>query len=485
MLEQIKPENVMKYFEQICAIPHGSGDVEAISDFCVEFAKSQGLKYRQDEMENVVIFKEGSAGYENAPSVILQGHMDMVCEKNSDIDFDFEKDGLKLGIDGDYLHANGTTLGGDDGIALAMIMAILSDPDLKHPPIEAVFTTDEETGMDGARFLDVADLKGKYMINIDSEEEGSILTSCAGGVRSDIHFNTEFEKTTGLPVTITVKGLLGGHSGTEIHQNRANANILMGRVLFNLFQNCDFSVVSINGGLKDNAIPREAQLTLVIAKEELSFMEDAFKNITNKIKNEFRTADPDINITLNIGDAPVEANTLPVTTLQKVMFMLYNAPNGVQSMSAALPGLVETSLNLGIVTTEEDAVVLRYSVRSSVASLKELITSKLCYMTEFLGGIYEEEGDYPGWEYKEDSTLRTLAIDVFKQLYNKEPEVCAIHAGLECGLIAEKIPNIDIISIGPNIYDIHTPGERLSLSSTQRTYDYLVKILEQFPKYCQ
>ena len=286
MLENIKPTNVMYYFEELTKIPHGSGNMEAISDYCVAFAKAHGLSVRQDELMNVVIVKEASEGYEDAPTVILQGHLDMVCEKDADVDFDFEKDALRLAVKDDYVYAKGTTLGGDDGIAIAMSMAILADNTLKHPRIEAVFTTEEETGMDGAAFLDTSDLKGRYMINLDSEDEGSILASCAGGMRTDLSFPTAYEDVTGIRAVLTVTGLLGGHSGTEIDKMHANANVLLGRVLYNLFTEVNFHVIDLNGGLKDNAIPREAKATLCIPEDELEAFTAKLKEIEAFVKDE-------------------------------------------------------------------------------------------------------------------------------------------------------------------------------------------------------
>jgi len=485
LLENLKPEKVMHYFEKICSIPHGSGNMEAISDYCMAFAREHGLKARQDELLNVVIVKEASEGYEDAPTVILQGHLDMVCEKNADVDFDFEKEGLRLHTDGDYIYADGTTLGGDDGIAVAMGLAILNDDTLKHPRLEVIFTTEEEVGMDGAQYLDTSDLRGRYMINMDSEEEGSILTSCAGGMRSDLSFSVAYTEEEGIYMKIMVKGLLGGHSGAEIHKMRANANILMGRILFDLIQQFNISVISLNGGMKDNAIPRESVMELCVPADALSDICAALDEITGKITAEFGTSDPSIVIERTFESSARTLKVMHMASLQRILFVLFNAPNGIQTMSADLPGLVESSLNLGVVTTSEDTVNLRYAVRSSVKSLKVLMGSKLQYMTEMMGGTYSYEGDYPAWEYKKESSLRTLAGDVFESLFGHRPEMGAIHAGLECGLISEKIPGIDIISIGPDILDIHTPDEKLSISSTERTYRYVVKMLEEFPKYCK
>lgn len=484
MLENLRPEKVFYYFEQICGIPHGSGNVEAISDYCVNFAKERNLQVRQDELFNVVIIKEASEGYENVPTVIIQGHLDMVCEKNADVVFDFEKDSLKLAIDDDYVYAEGTTLGGDDGIAVAMAMAILDDDTIKHPRLEVIFTTEEETGMDGARYLDTSDLQGRYMINIDSEVEGSVLTSCAGGMRTDLEFRTSYADAEGIYTQLTIKGLLGGHSGIEIDKMRANANVLMGRVLFDLLQQLDIAVISLNGGMKDNAIPRESVLELCVAEDNMPAFDTAIKEIFDKVQNEYKASDPDITIEKQCEDCVKVHRVISMDSLQRVLFVLFNAPNGVQAMSADLPGLVESSLNLGVLRTEEDFIRLRYSLRSSVKSRKILLANKLQYMTEMMGGIFSYEGDYPAWEYKHESIMRQLAGDVYEQLFGQPQKFEAVHAGLECGLFAEKMPDIDMISIGPNIFDIHTPDERLSISSTRRTYNYVLKMLEEFPKYC-
>lgn len=481
MLENIKPYDVMYYFEELTKIPHGSGNVEAISDYCVDFAKAHHLKVRQDELLNVVIVKEASEGYEDAPTVILQGHLDMVCEKDSDVEFDFEKDALKLRVIGDEIYATGTTLGGDDGIAIAMSMAILADDSLKHPRIEAVFTTEEETGMDGANFLDTSDLQGRYMINMDSEGEDSILASCAGGMRADLKFPLAYDETEGIKADIRIDGLVGGHSGTEINKCRANANVLLGRVLYGLLETVEFSVISLEGGAKDNAIARSSSAQVCIPAEEAEAFDARLKELTSMLQEEYQTSDPSITITCSKETSPSKMQVLTMQSVARFLFVLFNAPNGVQSMSADLPDLVESSLNLGVILMDEAYLTLRYSIRSSVTSIKEYLGQKLCYMTEMMGGIYTEEGKYPGWAYKPESALRTLAQDTYEKLYGKRPEVLALHAGLECGLISEKIPGIDIISIGPDIFDIHTPNEHMNIPSVGRVYAYIVKILEDFP----
>ena len=484
MLEHLEPVKVMTYFEKLCSIPHGSYNTKAISDYCVAFAKERGLSVSQDDTNNVIIVKEACEGYEAAPTVILQGHLDMVCEKNADVDFDFATEGLRLRVDGDFVYADGTTLGGDDGIAVACALAILDDNTLKHPRIEAVFTTEEEVGMDGALALDMSGLKGKYLINIDSEEEGKILTSCAGGMRSDIRFHMKRETMTGVLVNVAIKGLLGGHSGAEIDKMRANANVLLGRLLFELNKLVNYGVISVCGGAKDNAIPREAFAKLCIPEDSLDTAEQIVAKVSSDICNEFKGSDPDISMTMEkYGEG--EADVFSQDSFQRLLFMWFNAPNGIQTMSAQLPGLVESSLNLGVLHTDDSDVVLRYSVRSSVKSLKWVISDKLQYLTEMMGGEYAFEGEYPEWAYKKDSPLRDMASAVYEEMFGNAPKIEAIHAGLECGLFSEKRPDLDMISIGPDIFDIHTPAEHLSISSTQRVYKYLVKMLEAFPEYCK
>ncbi len=484
MLEHLEPVKVMTYFEKLCSIPHGSYNTKAISDYCVGFAKERGLEVHQDDTNNVIIVKEASEGYEDAPTVILQGHLDMVCEKNEDVDFDFEKESLRLRVDGDFILADGTTLGGDDGIAVACVLAVLDDDTVKHPRIEAVFTTEEEVGMDGALALDMSGLRGKYLINIDSEEEGKILTSCAGGMRSDIRFHMKPETMEGELFTLNIKGLLGGHSGAEIDKMRANANVLLARVLFELNKLVNYGVVSVDGGMKDNAIPREAKAKLCVPADAVDAVHQIIAKVREDICNEFKSSDANITITME-KDGTGEVEVFNPDGFQRLLFVWFNAPNGIQTMSAELPGLVESSLNLGVVCTQNDEVMLRYSVRSSVKSLKWVISDKLQYLTEMMGGEYTFEGEYPEWAYKKESPLRDMASDVYCEMFGKRPQLEAIHAGLECGLFSEKRPELDMISVGPDIFDIHTPAERLSISSTQRVYKYLVKMLEEFPKYCK
>lgn len=474
-LHNVDYKKVLYYFTEISKIPRGSGNVKQISDYLVAFAKENNIRYIQDEAYNVIFFKPATAGYEDAPAVILQGHMDMVCEKESCSNHDFTKDALELLIEDGYLKANNTTLGGDDGIAVAFGMALLTDPNAVHPALEIVITTDEETGMGGAVALDTSVLSGKYMINLDSEEEGVVLVSCAGGMRMDATLPLKRIPAAGEKVTVCVKGLAGGHSGAEIHKNRSNATVLLGRILFEARNKADYFLVHMEGGLKDNAIPREAMAVLITDKKDALL--EVLTQLEKSLKKELSASEPDFAMEISVETSEEEAAIHPVA-FEKLLFMLVHTPNGVQCMSSEIAGLVESSLNLGIFTTAPQEAQFHYSLRSSVSSYKYFMRDKLEYLVCFLGGECSTHGEYPAWEYKKESKLREIFAQVFKQEYGKEAKMEAIHAGLECGLISEKMPGLDIVSIGPEMHDIHTPKERLSVESTIRVYKFLEKLLE-------
>lgn len=477
--ENLKPEKVFAFFEEICGIPHGSGNVEAISDYLVRFAKERGLECVQDEVKNVIIVKEATQGYEDVPPLILQGHMDMVAVKKPGAAIDMQTDGLKLAIDGDFLYAENTSLGGDDGIAVAYALAILDSEEIEHPRLEIILTVDEEVGMDGAQVLDVSMLKGKRMLNLDSEEEGILLAGCAGGARVDWTMPVHRERKQGIVYEISVKGLQGGHSGAEIDKERGNSNCLMGSFLYELAGSVEMELAQLAGGLADNAIPRETTATVVLANEqaEARFLEIA-KLMEAEWKLELQTKDP--NVELEIKKLEAKGldciGTKEATTLFALMC---GAPNGVQAMSADMKGLVETSLNMGIVALEESRAVIQFSVRSSVESAKRTLIRKLQSLANMAGVNQEVRGEYPGWTYMKESPFRDMAVRVFCELYGKEPEVQAIHAGLECGLLQAKIPGLECVSIGPDMKDIHTTEEKLSISSTERVWNYVLEILKQ------
>lgn len=480
MLSEIKDTTkVFSYFEEISKIPRGSGNNKKISDYLVLFANEHKLEYKQDIYQNVIIIKEASEGYENLPTLILQGHMDMVCEKEAGIEHDFTEEGLEIYVQGDFVCAKGTTLGGDDGIAIAYALAILADEKLKHPRLEVIITTDEEIGMDGAFGLDTSSLLGKYLINIDSEEEGTFLVSCAGGLTGICELPLERKRVNGTKIEINIAGLKGGHSGTEIDKNRTNAIILMARLLFELQKELDFSILEIQGGMKDNAIPREAKATIIIEKDKKELFLSILDRQKGIYKKELEKAEENLFITENILENQTEEK---IVNVKDILFLLLNAPNGVQVFSSNIEGLVESSLNLGIFRTEKTKAVFCYSIRSSVYSYKIFLSNKLAMLATKVGGIYHEKSSYPAWEYQNNSKLRAFLSALYQEQYGKEPKITAIHAGLECGILAEKIKEVDIISMGPDIFDIHTPKERLSISSTQRIYAYLVKIIEQWDR---
>ncbi len=470
-------KNVFRFFSEISAIPRGSNNNAAISNYLVEFAKKRGLQYIQDEFENVIIIKNATQGYEHAPAVIIQGHMDMVCEKTLDSTHDFLTQGLDLLVDGDYIYSDRTTLGADDGIALSYALALLDDNELEHPRIEAVFTVDEETGMEGAVNLDVSELTGKYLLNIDSDDEGILLTGAAGGLKATCALPIKRMEGKGLGVTITIQDLKGGHSGADINKNRMNATLLMSRLLFELKEFSTFALIDMKGGLKDNAITRDCTAEIFLCPEEVEDFTKGVELLSEKYKVELKSSEPYLTIGLS-ETLEGNYNYLHPTSFEKLLFLLINLPNGVQKMSADIPGLVESSLNLGIFYMEQDKAILCYSVRSSVTSYKKFLGKRLSYMTQFLGGEFFVSAEYPAWEFKKESKLRDYMCKVFLDMYGHEPKLEAIHAGLECGFFADKLPGIDIVSFGPNISDIHTPKERLSISSAIRVYKYVEKIIE-------
>lgn len=483
VLSSLEPHKVFEYFEEICSIPHGSSNTKKISDYLVTFAREHDLRYIKDQSNNVIIFKDGTPGYEASAPVMLQGHMDMVCEKDKDCNIDFERDGLELVLNDGIISANGTTLGGDDGIAVAYALAILDSSDIPHPPLEAVFTVDEEIGMLGAAAIDCSPLKSKIMLNLDSEDEGYLLVSCAGGVtaasRIPVSFIPAADKTL---MSINISGLLGGHSGVEIDKNRANANILFGRILYTLNKKLSFNLVSIEGGLKDNAIVKTAVAVIAVNESDIQTVKDCVSHLESLFKHEYVVSDPDIKVAAEITDSSSEAaanDMMNNISTNRVIAALVNMPYGIQGMSSNIEGLVESSLNLGILKTTDTEVVLSYCVRSSIASRKQEMLDKITSLTELLSGYVTLTGDYPAWEYRQDSPLRDLMKDIFTEQYGREPVIQALHAGVECGLFAGKIPDLDCVSFGPDMKNIHTTNESMDVESVKRTWEYTLEILKR------
>ena len=476
VLKDLQPSLVFKYFEEISQIPRGSKNEKAISDYLRNFGESLGLETIQDESLNIIIRKPATPGYENAPGVVLQGHMDMVCEKNKSTNHDFMKDPIKLRIDGDYIYATDTTLGADNGIAVAMGLAVLASNDIAHPAIELLVTVDEEAGMTGAMKLDGNLVKGKYILNLDSEEEGYLLVSCAGGVTalSTLPVNFVDVDSAKSAYLLEIKGLLGGHSGMDIIKQRGNANKLLGRLL-NLVD-VNFDLAKVEGGSKNNAIPREADCVIMINNDQKDKLKASVEELTAMFKHELMTSDPGLEILCSETEAP--KSVLDEASKNNVIKMLNLMPNAIQTMSMDIENLVESSTNLGVLRTTDSTVTFECAVRSSVKSLKEDITHRMELLISEFGGNLELISDYPAWEYTKGSKLEEICVDAYKNIAGKDPIIMALHAGLECGLLLDKMPHAEAISFGPNMYDVHTPNEHLSISSTERTWDYLKEILK-------
>ena len=480
MFEQLDAHGIFKYFQEISEIPRGSGHTGPISRFLVETAEKKGFPVYQDQVGNVLIQKPGSKGCEHLSPVTIQGHMDKVCEKNGDTVHDFENEGLALAIDGDFIYAEGTTLGGDDGIALAYGLALLDEENLVHPPLQLLFTVDEETGMDGAWAFDGSLLKGNAFLNLDSEEEGIFITSCAGGLTGILHMPVDYQECfENQLVSFRISGLQGGHSGTEINKNLTNANQLMGRCLAFLQENNSFSIVKLEGGLKENAIPREASAILSVPNLEL-FLSEADR-LKQELQDELKGFEPGLRITVQKieKDSNATQKMLTQKSAMDVVDLLQFLPNGVRSMSSHVDGLVETSLNIGILRLDEKELTVTCSVRSSLEQAKMNVSRILKRLAHRFEGTYEIRGNYPGWPYRENSRLRDICIQTYQVQYGKEPVLEALHAGLECGILLGKKPELDIVSMGPDIFDIHTPKERMSISSVNRVYDFICMVLEK------
>ena len=473
-LAGLAPANVFGYFEKICSIPHGSRNTGLIADYLVEFAKEHEIRYIRDELNNVIFFQEGTCGLEDHDPVIIQGHSDMVCEKDADCPIDMATEGLDLAHDGRYVFARGTALGGDDGIALAYALAILADKSIPHPPLEVVITVDEEIGMEGAAGIDLSMLKGRTLLNIDSEEEGIFTVSCAGGCRATLSLNVERRAVYGPCIRLNVDGLQGGHSGVEIHKNRANANKIMGEFMSRIQKLMPLCLTSLSGGSKDNAIPRSCHANMVAMGINLERINDIAEQLQKEVREQYD--EPEATVQAFDVDA-LGGNSLTTQDTAKVISLLCSCPNGVQVMSKDIPGLVQTSLNLGIAKLG-DRFNATFSLRSSVNAEKQELLEKLIKLAEMHDGTYSTMGDYPAWEYKKDSKLRDTMVKIYSEMFGKEPKVVAIHAGLECGLLSEKLPGLDCVSIGPEMHDIHTSREKLGIASTERTWNFLLEVLK-------
>lgn len=479
ILSELKPKKVFEYFEYLSSVPHGSGNTKQISDLCVKFALEHNLEYYQDELNNIIIIKPATAGYENSAPVIMQGHLDMVCAKDADCDIDMTKEGIRLAVDGDWVHAIGTSLGGDNIIAVAMIMAVLDSNELSHPRIEAVFTVDEETGMDGAMGLDVSRLQGKMLLNLDSEEDGVLTCGCAGGARVDCALPARREPVPEDYVTakIVIDGLKGGHSGVDIDKGRASANQLMGRLLYNFSLATDLRLCEMSGGTLDNVIPLYAEATVAFPAADFEKIEDMAKEFDGIFKFEYSTADPGLNLTFSKADY-TGAAVCTEDTANMLLTMLI-VPYGVQAMSMDIKGLVQTSLNMGVLRLCEDKLKFSFATRSSILSEKEMLIQRVCAIIGKMGGETNVRSKYPGWAYRKDSPLRDALAASYRDLTGKEAIISATHGGLECGLFIEKIPGLDCVSVGPDLCEVHSTRERLNVSSTARLWEVVCDTLKR------
>ena len=478
VLDGLEPRSVFRFFEEICAIPHGSGNTKGVSDYCVRFAAERGLEHIQDDLGNVIIFGPAAPGYEDAPPVIVQGHLDMVCAKAPGCEKDMAREGLDLFVDGDRIGTRGTSLGGDDGAAVAMALALLDDPTIPRPRLEVLLTVDEETGMFGAVGLDAAPLKGRRMLNLDSEEEGVFTVSCAGGARVYLRWQLRPEGVGAQPLRLSVEGLLGGHSGVEIDKGRGNANLLMGRLLRALRDTAPIRLVTLQGGTADNAIPSACSALVLCAPEDAMALLDTADRLCEVYRSEFSVTDPGVRIRAELRSVD-EFSALSEEDTGRLLDALALAPNGILAMSADLPGLPETSLNLGMLRLEGGAAEMTFSVRSSVASRKQAVIGRLRRLAAVFGADFELSGEYPAWEYRADSPLRERMMRIYREMFGAEPQILAIHGGLECGLLSEKLPGLDCVSIGPQMTDIHSPGERMSVASMARTWEFVKAVLKE------
>ena len=476
MKEYPEPKDVFHYFSEISKIPRGSGNTAGMTAYLTSFAKERDLTCLSDPTGNVVIRKKASPGYEKAAPCVLQGHVDMVCVKEEDSDHDFLTDPIRLTEEGGWIHADKTTLGADDGIAVAYMLAILDNDSLSHPALEMLFTVDEETGMDGAMALDPSWIRARRMINLDSDEEGTFIVGCAGGMEAISHFPLQRTIRKGVSLTLSIGGLRGGHSGGEIHRPVASANRLLGRILWHLAKEFPFGIVSIAGGDKKNAIAQNAAACLVADRADIAAMKEAAAAAEKDLRGEFEGIDDGLYVRLTEG-VETEAAVFSEDCAKRIVAFLYAVPHGVERMSAKIPGATETSTNLGVLETEEEVFTAMSLTRSACGTARDALADRICALTEALGGTCAFSGRYPAWEFHTDAKLLALMHRVYAETFGREPNDAITHGGLECGFFSERFPGMEIVSMGPEARDIHTPKERLSVGSTQRIYAYLLRVL--------
>ncbi len=480
-IQGLRPERVWHYFKEISAIPRGSKNEKAVLEYIKKTAAAMGLKVKQDKVGNVVVSKPASPGKENSTTVVLQVHTDMVCEKNRDVQHDFLKDGIKFHREGNYIKAEGTTLGSDDGIGVASLLSLLEDKSLVHGPIEGLFTIDEETGLTGANHIEPGFITGKIMMNLDSEEEGVLYIGCAGGLDTTITIPVKRKAVTGKNsvLNVMIRGLKGGHSGVDIHLGRANAIKLMTRTLLAIDAKTKIKMrlVSIEGGSKHNAIPREAEAVIVVPVADEAKVQNAAAECEQMFRNAFASTDPDVKVLVEKGKKAKPA--FDDKSKAAVLDALNAFPHGVIRMSSDIPDLVETSTNLAVVKTSAAGVTVVTSQRSSIESEKEMIAAHVASVGKLAGGKIKPSDGYPGWQPNVNSAVLGKGKEVYRNLYGKEPEVKAIHAGLECGIINDRVGGgVDTISFGPTIIGPHSPDERVAVDSVEKFYKYLTEIVK-------
>lgn len=476
-ITELEPQKVFYYFSELAKIPHGSGHTRQIEQYCLDFAKKRGLDAYRDEYGNVMIFKDGTEGYEQSDPVILQGHLDMVCEKLPDCKKDMEKDGIDIIVDGDFLRADRTTLGGDDAIAAAYILALLDSDNIPHPPIEGLLTVDEETGLCGASALDASRLRGRRLINIDSEEEGVLTVSCAGALRVSCEIPVDTMTADGTAKMITAGGFLGGHSGIDINKNRKNASKVLGELLYELNGAVQIRIASMTAGGRLNVITPQAQAVVCIDKDRDDEFNKIVAEFDARIKKECAAAEQDAYVSAQTVSPPELCADFDSTC--KIIFALMQSPSGVRAMNADIPELVQTSSNLGQVMFNGETLQFSFMIRSNAEADRDSLVKTVKSFVEYAGGTIELGDDYPAWEYRSNSPLRDTMAAVYEEMYGKRPVISSIHAGLECGILTEKLPGADMVSIGPAMRNVHTPQECLDIKSCERVWKYLLRVLKR------
>lgn len=476
VLQGIEPKEVWKYFEEISKIPRASKEEKQISDYLLNFGKEIGIEVVQDENLNIYMRKKATSGYENGEGVIFQGHMDMVCEKNDTTTHDFKKDPLKLRVEDGKVYATDTTLGADNGIAVAYILALMASTDIAHPQIEALITVEEETSMNGAKSFDGSFFKGKYLINVDSTYDSKLLVSCSGGLRSSVIKKVSFESVEGYGFEVKIRGLKGGHSGIDINKERGNANKILGRILKDIEEKFgDFNILSLSGGAKDNAIPRESECVLCFKENKEGFIE-FIDCIKKEIGNELEGEENFHIISNSIGEIRKQ-DAISLNDSKDLINLMYLMPNGIRKQSISIKELVITSNNFGVIEQKEDKVVFKNAIRSSIESSKWDLAREIECISSAFSAEAKREASYPAWEYDKNSKIREIAKEVYKKMFGEEMEVYAIHAGVECGLIKEKLPHLDMVSFGPIVQDNHTPDEWVLIESVNKVWNFIKEIL--------